>query len=213
MVDMTSLDVITDQTEENPQEVNTDFNDETSTQRKSTIRKVKFVDELPGTSVDDKSANHERKAERAVTRGFKKDVYFSGRSTKNDKVNKALIENEPKDEPIDRSRLRSKKQGSKQKGKRTTKSSETQLCKSVSNNEWKTVNRCAEVERELNTLIQYTAELLVRRWGEYLMMTTEQISKYEIENAKQHKMIEEVVEMLEDKDRYVWQLIDELRFF
>jgi hypothetical protein len=211
MVNMTSLDVINGQTyEENIQKTNTDSRDLSSTKTKSTIKKVKFVDELPGPSTGNKTQNQDLDSEsgKVVTVGFKGGAGVS--RNKNATADSDFLSNKAKDCLTELTRFRSKKQGRKRKGKRSTKCDEI---KSVSKNEWTTVNRCAEVERELNTLIQYTAELLIRRWGEYLTMTTEQISVYEIENAKQHKMIEDVIDMLEDKDRYVWQLIDDLRFF
>lgn len=93
------------------------------------------------------------------------------------------------------------------------KNSEKTQCKSVNKDDWRTINKVFEAERTLNLYLKHTAELLVRRWGEYLSMTSEQIRQFEIQNAKEAGMIDEVVEMLEDKDRYVWQLIEDLRFW
>lgn len=84
---------------------------------------------------------------------------------------------------------------------------------SVDSLTWKEINRLAENEREMNILLKHTADLLVRRWGEYVTMTTDDIRKFEIQNAKEVGMIDEVIEMLEDKNRYVWELIDDLNFF
>ena len=84
----------------------------------------------------------------------------------------------------------------------------TEVCE----DEWNSKVKCLEAEREMNTLLNYTAELLVLRWREYLSMTMEEIRRFEVMNAKEIGAVEEVVEMLEDKDRYVWQLIEELQF-
>ncbi|XP_045194508.2 uncharacterized protein LOC123550134 [Mercenaria mercenaria] len=219
MINMTSLDIMTDQSKDENQDTKRDSNDEQSKTKTSIIRKVKFVDELPGPSgtsltstphADNKTENRDsvKKSGRVVTRAYKKGSYTHRTAASNvfkdDKLNNEST-------PSPRTCLR--KQANRGREKRKTKTEEATICKSVSGNEWRTANRCAEIEREMNTLIQYTAELLVRRWGEYLSMTMEQISSFEIENAKQHKMAEEVVDMLEDKGRYVWQLIEELQFF
>ncbi|KAH3711110.1 hypothetical protein DPMN_070610 [Dreissena polymorpha] len=86
-------------------------------------------------------------------------------------------------------------------------------CKKVNKSEWTTARRLMEAEHELNTLLRYTARLLVRRWGEYLTMSRDQMSMFELSSAREADAAQEVLEMLEDKDRYVWQLIDELSFF
>lgn len=86
-------------------------------------------------------------------------------------------------------------------------------CKEVDKAVWRATARFYAAEQELNTLLRFTADLLVRRWGQYLSMTAEQVAKFELENAKEVGLAQEVIEMLEDKDRYVWQLIDELEFF
>ena len=180
----------------------------------SRVRKVTFVDNLPEPETSDKD-----------------DAQISGAEESKVKVNsnkdgtmpvKTKIEQKSKNIPVEKQKiLRSSKTSDKSKIKRSKtrkaltepekKKSEGTECKAVNEDDWRAINKALDAERTLNLYLKHTAGLLVRRWGEYLAMTSEQISKFELENAKEAGMIDEVIEMLEDKDRYVWQLIDELR--
>lgn len=44
-------------------------------------------------------------------------------------------------------------------------------------------------------------------------MTPEEVNRFEVDAAREAGVTNDVIEMLTDKDRYVWQLIDELEFF
>ena len=75
---------------------------------------------------------------------------------------------------------------------------------------WKNYRRAKEEEAQFDTLLKYTMKLLLEKWAEYLAFPSEKIREEEIQNAKDMQLADEVIEMLEDKDRYVWQLIDEI---
>ena len=61
-------------------------------------------------------------------------------------------------------------------------------------------------EQCLNTVCAEVME----RWSEYINMTPAQLHRYECLNARSHLYTEEAVAMVEERDRYVWQLIDEM---
>ena len=179
-------------------------------------RKVNFIENL--SESDDTKKNDSQTSSDKTTKpeaDNKKEQTAPTKDKPEQKPSKDSIENAKI--------LRSSKTSDKSKIKRSkarrtlpeskNKTPEKAECKPVNQDEWKSINKALEAERTLNLYLKYTTELLVRRWGEYLALTSEQIRQFEIENAKETGMIEEVIEMLEDKDRYVWQLIDELHFW
>ena len=93
---------------------------------------------------------------------------------------------------------------------RSKKSDEPMKPTLVDKEAWHSINRYIEAEREMDSLLKYTCSLLVTKWGEYLAMTEKQIHELELKNAKEIGMVEEVVDMLEDTDRYVWEIIEDL---
>lgn len=200
---MTSLNTISGQTKEESTATETSSETGSSKSKTPVIRKVKFVEDLPGSSDSQLPSTSGSTVGRARKRKGNKKRSSPKRTVKTD----CDAENENKKE------IGAKNCSNKQTSNVTKEEEKLTICKSVSEDEWKAANRCAEIEREMNALAQFTAELLVRRWGEYLAMTAEKISAFEIENAKQHEMVEEIIDMLEDKGRYVWQLIEELQFF
>lgn len=78
----------------------------------------------------------------------------------------------------------------------------------IKQKEWKKFNRDFQEEVRYNALLQYAMSLLVKRWAEYLSFTPEQMYKFELENGRKSDLTEEVLEMLEDKDRHIWQIIE-----
>ncbi|CAC5396676.1 unnamed protein product [Mytilus coruscus] len=85
----------------------------------------------------------------------------------------------------------------------------------IKQKEWKKFNRdfqeevrYFQEEVRYNALLQYAMSLLVKRWAEYLSFTPEQMYKFELENGRKSDLTEEVLEMLEDKDRHIWQIIE-----
>ena len=184
----------------------------------SRLKKVNFVDNLPESGSSSKKDNTKSDSKEECSNkktDEKKDKREPEKEKSADSSSKTSLEKEKTE--------RSSKTSDKSKIKRSKarkivtdsnkKNSEKTKCKSVNPDDWRTINKALEEERTMNLYLKHTAELLVRRWGEYLSMTSEQIRQFEIDNAKEAGMIEEVIEMLEDKDRYVWQLIDELRFW
>ena len=180
------------------------------------VKKVNFVDNLPeGSPENDHTSTVTSNAESGTKTDKKKDAAASEKDKTEDNSNNTRFEKEKI--------LRSSKTSDKTKIKRSKarkivsdtdkKNSEKTQCKSVNSDDWRSINKALDEERILNLYMKHAAGLLVRRWGEYLVMTSEQIRQFEIQNAKEADMIDEVIEMLEDKDRYVWQLIDELRFW
>ena len=80
---------------------------------------------------------------------------------------------------------------------------------SVSNEEWRRVKRDIEAGIRRDALIHHTLSLLLKRWAEYLELPHEQLYEQELENARASSC-QEVVELMEDRDRYVWQLVEDL---
>ena len=182
----------------------------------SRVKKVNFVDNLPEPGSPKKDSTPASNAESSSTKtDEKKDTTELEKAKPDDSTSKTSLE---KEKTLRSSKTSDKSKIKRSKARRTLsesskKNSEKAKCKSVNSDDWKTINKALEEERTMNLYLKHTAGLLVRRWGEYLSMTSEQIQQFEIENAKEAGMIDEVIEMLEDKDRYVWQLIDELRFW
>ena len=200
------------------------------------IKKVNFVDNLPEPdnrkreeSQDDDNNKLKTEDDKLKTEGDKLKTKEDKLKTEDklkdqvDSANDKSKQKPTKDLKENTKVLRSSKTSDKSKIKRSKSrkhsvdlksgTAEKTECKPVNQDEWKSINKALEAERTLNLYLKYTAELLVRRWGEYLTMTTEQIRQCEIDSAREAGMVEEVIEMLEDKDRYVWQLIDELHFW
>jgi hypothetical protein len=51
---------------------------------------------------------------------------------------------------------------------------------------------------------------MIQRWSEYLKFTEEELYQMELQNAKNLNSATEVIEMLEDRGRAVWQLVKDL---
>lgn len=68
-----------------------------------------------------------------------------------------------------------------------------------------------DTENEMGeeAMLDYVFDKLLQRWGEYLQLGYEKIQKFELQNARKAAAVE-VFDMLEDKDRYVWQLLGEI---
>lgn len=77
----------------------------------------------------------------------------------------------------------------------------------VDHNEWMNLRKAVEEEVHEAAVLNHAMELMLQRWAEYLTLTSSDIQLSELERCN---MASEVIEMLEDRDRYVWQLIDEL---
>lgn len=60
------------------------------------------------------------------------------------------------------------------------------------------------------SLLNCALTLLLKGWENYMSLTFEDVQQLEIDAAREMKYSDEVVEMLEDKDRYVWQIIEEM---
>ncbi|KAL3860430.1 hypothetical protein ACJMK2_010554 [Sinanodonta woodiana] len=84
---------------------------------------------------------------------------------------------------------------------------------SLNHEQFSTVYKAFEEEREFNTYIRFIVPMLQKRWLEYLNLIPDQLYQFELENARNLGSAPEVIEMLEDRDRYVWQLVEELRFY
>lgn len=66
------------------------------------------------------------------------------------------------------------------------------------------------VENLYETELDYALKLMIQRWSEYLKFTEKEMYQFELENAKYFNLTTDVIEMLEDRGRYVWQLIEEM---
>ena len=71
-------------------------------------------------------------------------------------------------------------------------------------------NDSETVEKFFEAKLEYARNLMLQRWSEYLRLPREELYKIDLENAKFFNFTPDVLEMLEDKGRFVWQLIDEL---
>lgn len=74
--------------------------------------------------------------------------------------------------------------------------------------EWRKFNRDFQEEVRYNALLQYTMSLLVKKWAEYLAFTPDKMYEFELENARNSDLTDDVIEMLEDRDLHVWQILD-----
>lgn len=74
--------------------------------------------------------------------------------------------------------------------------------------EWQRFNREFQEEVRFNALLQFTMNLLTKRWAEYLSFTQEQMFQFEMENACRSELTDEVIEVLGDHDLHVWQILD-----
>ncbi|CAG2227905.1 unnamed protein product [Mytilus edulis] len=106
-----------------------------------------------------------------------------------------------------------KKEGQCEKQTKDESPSPDEVSKSVNDNEtkqkeWKKFNRDFQEEVRYNALLQHTMSLLVKRWAEYLSFSPEQMYKFELENGIKSDLTDEVLEMLQDKDRHIWQIIE-----
>lgn len=66
----------------------------------------------------------------------------------------------------------------------------------------------SETEKFFEAKLDYAFRLMLQRWAEYLQLPQEEIGQVDVENAKYFNCTPDVIEMLEDKGRFVWQLID-----
>lgn len=57
---------------------------------------------------------------------------------------------------------------------------------------------------------QQAFSALVSRWDEYLRIPADEMRKFEMQNARDFDYNSEARSLIEDKDLYVWQLIDQL---
>lgn len=72
---------------------------------------------------------------------------------------------------------------------------------------------CRSAEPEMAAQLNYAGALLVQKWAEYLVMTRHEVAACEARVRREDGWTPEVVDMLEDTSRYVWQLVDELKFY
>ncbi|ESO83102.1 hypothetical protein LOTGIDRAFT_169743 [Lottia gigantea] len=71
--------------------------------------------------------------------------------------------------------------------------------------------RAVQGKAEKNSLIKYASELLESSWKQYLSTPTEQLNHQNEKPEEQESgPTDDVIEMLEDRSRYVWQIIDEM---
>lgn len=98
-------------------------------------------------------------------------------------------------------------------GKSQSVTSVQQTFREVDKDEWTATTRSCTAVNEFNTILRFTADLLVRRWRQYLSMTSEEIHRIQLDLAKESGMTDEVLELLESKDTCAWSLIEELDFF
>ncbi|KAL4234065.1 hypothetical protein ACF0H5_005719 [Mactra antiquata] len=218
MIDLTSLDTITDQ----PLPRTAGNDDEK--QKTTPLKKVMFVDELPGFSkstpakVNVSSASTDKESEvLSQSTSFKSSPSNSSTTKKPDNMTTSKPVNVAGKKTSNQMKPKNKTSKIVKKTNKIVNSMQSikhEFSKNqCSANDQTLVAKYAELEHEMNSLYRNLTEVLIRRWGEYLSMTTDKIRTFEIENAKQQKMVEDVVEMLENKDLYVWQLIEDLQFF
>lgn len=74
------------------------------------------------------------------------------------------------------------------------------------------INRDFEEEVRYNYLLHYTMFRLVKRWAEYLTFTPEQMRLFELENARNSDLTEDVIEIFENPDLHVWQILDMINY-
>ncbi|KAK3589304.1 hypothetical protein CHS0354_026958 [Potamilus streckersoni] len=80
---------------------------------------------------------------------------------------------------------------------------------SLNHEQFSTVYKAFEEEREFNTYIRFIAPMLQKRWLEYLNLIPDQLYQFELENARNLGSAPEVIEMLEDRDRYACAMSSE----
>lgn len=74
--------------------------------------------------------------------------------------------------------------------------------------EWIKFNRKFQEEVRFNALLQFTMNLLIKRWSEYLSFTPEQMRQFEKDNARTSGLTDDVLGIMEDHDLHVWQILD-----
>lgn len=110
--------------------------------------------------------------------------------------------------------LNNEKNGNDKKTIKSLKNSdETRDVESVTSKETfvdksKSEENDSETEKFFEAKLDYAIRLMLQRWAEYLQLPQEEISQVDVENAKYFNCTSDVIEMLEDKGRFVWQLID-----
>jgi hypothetical protein len=77
---------------------------------------------------------------------------------------------------------------------------------------WVKINRDFEEEVRYNYLLHYTMPRLVKRWAEYLTFTPEQMRLFELENARNSDLTDDVIEIFENPDLHVWQILDMINY-
>ncbi|OWF54537.1 hypothetical protein KP79_PYT13415 [Mizuhopecten yessoensis] len=94
---------------------------------------------------------------------------------------------------------------------RQTSKSTSALCapRVIERNMWSRVQRDIEDGLREDAMLRYIFDKLLQRWAEYLQLNPDKLLEFEQENAGEETAVE-VIEMLEDKGRYVWQLLDEI---
>lgn len=89
-----------------------------------------------------------------------------------------------------------------------TRDLESVTSKETSVDKSKSEENDSETEEFFEAKLDYAFRLMVQRWAEYLQLPQEEISQADVENAKYFNCTPDVIEMLEDRGRFVWQLID-----
>ncbi|KAK6186121.1 hypothetical protein SNE40_008219 [Patella caerulea] len=75
---------------------------------------------------------------------------------------------------------------------------------------WTTECRAVLEKVQQNSLINHVGNLLQKYWRSYLATPQSEINEQAIQTAKELQQTDDVVEMLADKGRYVWQIIEEM---
>lgn len=102
----------------------------------------------------------------------------------------------------DKKTIKSLKNSDKTRDVESVTSKETFVDKS------KSEENDSETEKFFEAKLDYAFRLMLQRWAEYLQLPQEEIGQVDVENAKYFNCTPDVIEMLEDKGRFVWQLID-----
>lgn len=89
-----------------------------------------------------------------------------------------------------------------------TRDVESVTSKETSVDKSKSEENDSETEEFFEAKLDYAFRLMLQRWAEYLQLPQEEISQADVENAKYFNCTPDVIEMLEDRGRFVWQLIE-----
>ena len=172
----------------------------------------KGLSSLPGAkcSLNSQGRSHKTCANSASKSGEKKD------SSANTRVKRAGVCSVPPNHPT-RSRNNMNQEMTQQQRQtqlpvtsapasvRSRKTRKTRNVKRVSKQVLPDVTEHCD-ERD----VEKACALSLERWDNYLAMSSEEMHKFECENAREHMYNEDAMEMISNRDLHVWRIIDDM---